>query len=69
MNIKFKFYIRLEYNSNIDETLEDRLQKKKELYMENQLHQFNSLKYEIEMQGRKILEQESFNLKVQDENM
>lgn len=53
----------------MDETLEERLQKSKELYMENQLHQFNKLKYEIEMQGRKILELESFNLKVQDENM
>lgn len=53
----------------MDETLEDRLQKTKELYMENQLHQFNKLKYEIEMQGRKILDLESFNLKVQDENM
>ena len=37
--------------------------------MENQLHQFNKLKYEIEMQGRKIFELESFNLEAQDKNM
>ena len=33
------------------------------------MHQFNKLKYEIEIQGRKIMELESHNIKVQDENV
>ena len=56
-------------NYKVDELLENRLQKSKELYIENQMHQFNKLKYEIEIQGRKIMELESHNIKVQDENV
>jgi hypothetical protein len=33
------------------------------------MQQFNKLKYEIELQGRKILELDSQKMKVQDENM
>lgn len=57
------------FNKKIDETLEERLEKSKETYLENQVQQFNKLKYDMEMQGRRIMELDSSKMKLHDENL